>query len=46
MDVSAGPSTSFDDAEGRVWKYGSRAGSLATGSIPISDDPAGVPSLA
>ena len=33
-----------DDAEGREWKYGSAAGSSATGSIPIKADPAGVPS--
>ena len=26
---------------GRVWKYGSAAGSAGTGSIPISDEPTG-----
>ena len=33
VDGSAGPRTSFADADGRVWKYGSAAGSAATGSI-------------
>src|ERR1700716_2035505 len=41
--VSAGPSGSDDEADGRVWKYGSAAGLAATGSTPIHDDPAGVP---
>src|SRR5689334_3659468 len=35
---------SATEVEGRVWKYGS--GPVATGSIPISDDPAGVPFFA
>ena len=39
-----GPSTSSADAEGRVWNHGSAAGSAGTGSIPISDEPAGLPS--
>ena len=42
--VSAGPSTSAADAAGRVWKYGSAAGSAGTGSTPISGEPTGVPS--
>ena len=44
--VSAGPRMSFAEADGRVWNHGSAVGSFATGSIPISDDPAGVPSAA
>src|SRR5882757_4487086 len=54
VDGSPGPSTSFAVAEGRVWKYGSvlmlgpasepsEAGFAATGSTPISAEPAGVP---
>ena len=27
-----------------MWNHGSAAGSAGTGSIPISDDPAGLPS--
>src|SRR4051794_34642717 len=46
VDVSAGPRAFSDDADGRVWKYGSAFGSFATGSILISDEPAGVPSFA
>src|SRR4249919_3606209 len=44
VDGSPGPRTSSADADGRVWKYGSAAGSVGTGSIPISDEPVGVPS--
>src|SRR5882757_5628700 len=43
VDGSPGPSTSFAVAEGRVWKYGSALGFAATGSTPISAEPAGVP---
>src|SRR3954462_8137570 len=41
--VSPGPSGPDEEAEGRVWKYGSAAGSAGTGSTPMSDDPTGVP---
>src|ERR1700754_4490990 len=41
--VSPGPSGSDDVADGRVWKYGSAAASVGTGSTPINDDPTGVP---
>jgi hypothetical protein len=46
VDGSPGPrpSASSAVAEGRVWNHGSAAGSAATGSIPISDDPTAVPS--
>src|SRR4051795_8290247 len=42
--VSAGPRMSLAEAAGRVWKDGSAFGSLGTGSIPITAEPAGVPS--
>src|SRR3954447_278851 len=41
--VSAGPRMSLAEAAGRVWKYGSAFGALATGSIPSGAEPAGVP---